>query len=134
MQTKTQQIFDANSPYDNPFQGKNPRWLFVCTAGLLRSPTGATMAAHHGINARSCGADQYLALIPLSANLILWADRIIFVYPSCLDEALHTFGDQPKLVAKLKQSTVLDIPDVYDYMNPELVQRYNEQLFNDYQQ
>lgn len=129
MLTKTEQIFEANSPYNNPYQGTQPRWLFVCTAGLLRSPTGATLAAGYGINARSCGADTDLALIPLTANLIMWADKIVFVFEDCLDTAVRTFADRPPLLRKLRGATVLEIPDIYDYMNPQLVLEYETQLF-----
>ena len=68
--TKNAAIFRTNAPYSNPYQGRAPRWLFVCSAGLLRSPTGAAMAIERGINARSCGSNFNYALIPCSANLI----------------------------------------------------------------
>ncbi len=38
--TKNAEIFKTTAPYNNYSQGSAPRWLFVCSAGLLRSPTG----------------------------------------------------------------------------------------------
>ena len=51
--TKNDAIFKTSAPYNNPYQTDRPRWLFVCSAGLLRSPTGAAMAIQRGINAVS---------------------------------------------------------------------------------
>lgn len=48
-ETLTDKIFQLTTPYDNPYQGKTPRWLFVCSAGLLRSPTGAAVAIKPGL-------------------------------------------------------------------------------------
>jgi len=42
--TKNAEIFKTTAPYNNYSQGSAPRWLFVCSAGLLRSPTGAALA------------------------------------------------------------------------------------------
>ena len=42
--TKNAEIFKTTAPYNNHSQGSAPRWLFVCSAGLLRSPTGAALA------------------------------------------------------------------------------------------
>jgi len=77
--TKTEQLFANGCPYNNHSQGPAKRLLFVCTAGLLRSPTAAAEAIKRGYNARSCGSNLKLALIPISENLIWWADHIIFM-------------------------------------------------------
>ena len=131
--TRNDAIFKTTAPYANPYQGHSARWLFVCSAGLLRSPTGATLAAQHGINARSCGSNFNYALIPCSANLIHWADKIVFVNPHNRDELQLEFADIPQLVEELyRKSIVLDIPDNYDYMDPKLVQIFNKQLFDVY--
>lgn len=46
---KTQQIFNLTAPYDNPYQSNRTRILFVCSAGLLRSPTGAAVGSARGL-------------------------------------------------------------------------------------
>lgn len=129
--TKNDAIFRTNAPYRNPFQGNSPRWLFVCSAGLLRSPTGAALANLRGINARSCGSNFNYALIPCSANLIAWADKIIFVNQENLEQLEYNFVGHPQLLHALEhKSVVLNIPDNYEYMNPALVDHFNTQLFD----
>lgn len=129
--TKNAAIFETTAPYRNPYQGDAERWLFVCSAGLLRSPTGATLAAQRGINARSCGSALDHALVPCSANLINWADKIIFVNQENYFEVLGDFADYPDLVAQVKEKAeLLDIPDNFEYMDPELQQAFETQLFN----
>jgi protein-tyrosine phosphatase len=131
--TRNAAIFQTNAPYNNPYQGCAARWLFVCSAGLLRSPTGATLAAQYGINARSCGSNFNYALIPCSANLIEWADKIVFVNPHNLDELELEFVAHQDLVDTMNsKAIVLDIPDNYDYMDKELIAQFNSQLFDVY--
>lgn len=124
-------IFDLTAPYDNPYQGTDPRWLFVCSAGLLRSPTGARLAGLRGINARACGSAVNYALIPISANLIAWAHRIVFVCSSVRDEVvLDVFETNPEIKQEVQlKEIILDIPDIYPYMHPKLQQEFEEQLF-----
>lgn len=128
--TRNDTIFSANSPYRIPYQGTNPRWLFVCSAGLLRSPTGATMASQYGINSRSCGSSLGYALIPCTTNLIRWADQIIFVDQEPYLEVVANFEGYPQLLQQIEQKkVVLAIPDNFDYMNPELQESFRNQLF-----
>lgn len=68
---KTEMIFTARSPYNNHYQGEDRRVLFVCSAGILRSATAARIYAHK-YNTRCAGTRHY-ALIPLTAELLLWA-------------------------------------------------------------
>jgi predicted protein tyrosine phosphatase len=124
-------IFELTAPYDNPYQGEYPRWLFVCSAGLLRSPTGATLANQRGINARACGSALNYALIPISANLVAWAHKIIFVCSDVRDETLDTvfYGNSEIRQAILSKEVVLDIPDKYSYMQSRLVKHFERELF-----
>lgn len=128
--TKNAAIFSNNAPYNNPYQGPNSRWLFVCSAGLLRSPTGAALAVQHGINARSCGSNFNYALVPCSANLINWAHKIVFVNQDNLLQLEDNFlGHQHLLDQIERKQVVLDIPDNYEYMDAGLVEHFNTQLF-----
>lgn len=131
--TRNDAIFKTSAPYQNPYQGQQPRWLFVCSAGLLRSPTGATMAARYGINARSCGSNFNYALIPCSANLVSWAEKIVFVNPENLEQLEDNFLGHPHLLEQIGyKQIVLNIPDNYEYMDPQLQQAFYEQLFDPY--
>jgi predicted protein tyrosine phosphatase len=98
----------------NPNQGSFKRVLCVCSAGLLRSPTLANVLAQKGYNTRSCGSSQGWALIPLDAVLLEWADEVVFVNIQNHSEAALNF-DLSKHKVK-----ILDIPDEYTFMHPEL--------------
>jgi predicted protein tyrosine phosphatase len=131
--TKNADIFKTTAPYNNKYQGKTERWLFVCSAGLLRSPTGATMAAQRGINARSCGSNFNYALIPCSANLINWADKIIFVNKENLWQLEENFVGHEYLLNQIQdKAIVLNIPDNFEYMDFQLQQFFEEELFKPY--
>ena len=128
--TKNDAIFRTNAPYSNPYQGSSERWLFVCSAGLLRSPTGAALAIKRGINARSCGSNFNYALIPCSANLINWANKIIFVNRENLWQLEDNFLGHKDLLEQIeRKQVVLNIPDNFEYMDPELQQFFQDELF-----
>lgn len=128
--TKNAAIFNTNAPYSNPYQGNSPRWLFVCSAGLLRSPTGAALAIERGINARSCGSNFNYALIPCSANLINWAEKIIFVNKENLWQLEDNFLGHKDLLEQIeRKQVVLNIPDNFEYMDKELQQFFEAELF-----
>lgn len=127
MQTLTDKIFELNAPYDNPYQGTFPRVLFVCSAGILRSASSATIASGRGINARAAGSSSY-ALIPVSANLIEWAHRIVFVNPENKEQVLKTFANTGYEEYIEMKSVVWNIPDNYEYMHPTLMLSINAGL------
>ena len=128
--TKNASIFTTNAPYANQYQGQAPRWLFVCSAGLLRSPTGAALAIQRGINARSCGSNFNYALIPCSANLINWAQKIVFVNKENLWQLEDNFLGHKDLLEQIEQKQiVLNIPDNFEYMDPQLQQFFQDELF-----
>lgn len=124
----TDTIFDLTAPYDNPFQGKDEKLLFVCSAGILRSATAANLFAKRGYNTRSCGTHDY-ALIPLSVNLIYWADKIFFMTGENHTAAEYLFYIYPEVKALLqKKSEVLNIPDIYEYNHPDLIALLEKQI------
>jgi predicted protein tyrosine phosphatase len=124
----TNEIFELSCPYSNPYQGNDKKLLFVCSAGLLRSATAANLFAKKGFNTRNCGTHEY-ALIPLSANLIYWADQIYFVNESNLRQAILTFKEYGHLLDMIeKKSITLDIPDQFPYNHPELVRILEEKI------
>ena len=126
--TRNAAIFQLSAPYANPYQGNYPRVLFVCSAGLLRSATGATVGSQLGLNTRNCGSESY-ALIPLSANLIAWAQKIYFVNEYNLVSANITFEGEEAILDMLEaKSVTMNIEDSYDYMDPRLVAIFTKLL------
>jgi len=134
MHNLTDEIFQLTAPYDNHYQGRNKRWLFVCSAGLLRSPTAAHIASKYNYNARSCGSAEY-ALIPLSVNLISWAHKIVFMGQDNFDEAIQVFSELdemyniPRYENMIRdKGCVWNIPDKYPYMNADLISIIEDKL------
>lgn len=96
---------------------KMQRLLFICSQNRLRSPTAEQIfSAYQGVECLSAGTNND-AEVTLSAELVEWAD-VIFVM-----EKAH----RNRLSSKFKKYLVgkrvicLEIPDDYEYMQPELV-------------
>jgi len=94
--------------------------VFVCSVGMLRSATAATIGSQLGLNTRTCGSSK-LALIPLSANLIRWADTIVFMNGENYRESKKTFQETEFQDDLEEKSLVWNVPDVYNYMDDGLV-------------
>jgi predicted protein tyrosine phosphatase len=96
---------------------ENLNLLFVCGKNLLRSPTAeAIFCEYEGLEVDSAGVDRD-AETPVGIEAIQWAD-IIFVMEKTHLRKLRT-KFQPEL--HNKRIVCLDIPDNYEYMQPELV-------------
>lgn len=111
----------------NPYQGTDKKVVFVCSMGILRSATAARMYGHK-YNTRSAGTWTDHALIPLTDTLIAWADELVFVNDHNYQQTLRRFeerGEDLKVVATAIK--VLDIPDAYEHMHPELIKAFEEQ-------
>lgn len=113
--TKTQQIFSNNCPFDNSSQTNARRLLFVCSVGMLRSPTAQMVASSQGYNARACGSAVNIALIPLSCNLINWADHIIFMNVENAIEAHKEFEAVDYKEDIMQKQIVWNIEDRYNW-------------------
>lgn len=93
------------------------RILFLCSRNKLRSPTAeAIFADHPKIEVDSAGLNPD-AVVPLSEEQVEWADLIIVM------EKVHRSRLNRKFKKALagKRVAVLNIPDNYDYMDPELI-------------
>jgi predicted protein tyrosine phosphatase len=90
--------------------------LFVCSQNRLRSPTAEQVFADWpGIEVSSAGLNND-AEIPVTAELVSWAD-IIFVM-----EKAHRNKLSRKFRKQLRGRVIcLDIPDDYDFMDERLV-------------
>ena len=92
--------------------------LFVCSYNQMRSPSAETVYSNdEGLSVLSAGTDRN-AKTPLSADLVEWADIILVMEPVHRSRMNRQFGS----LLRSKRIVVLDIPDNYRYMDPELVE------------
>jgi len=108
----------------NSHQGDTKKVLTVCSAGLLRSATLQNfLIKEYGYNVRNCGTEDSYALIPISEALLHWADEVVFVNESNYENVkyyLEEFNVKDKCY-------VLDIPDIYGFNDPALIEICREQ-------
>ncbi|WP_395390793.1 phosphotyrosine protein phosphatase [Novosphingobium sp. BL-8A] len=93
------------------------RYLFVCSQNKLRSPTAEQIFSQRGdIEVASAGTNVD-AIEPLTGELVAWSDVIVVM------EKAHRTKVQRKFRRHLngQRMVCLDIPDDYEFMNPELV-------------
>lgn len=92
--------------------------LFVCSRNQWRSPTAEQVWRRHPmLNVRSGGTSPSARHTVSDAD-IEWADVVIVMEHKHKSRLVADFGD---LLAG-KPVHVLDIPDEYKYMDPELVE------------
>lgn len=92
--------------------------LFICSRNRLRSPTAENIfSSHPGWEVASAGLSPD-AEVPLDSELVEWAE-LIFVM-----EKVHRTRLTRQFSRYLKDKRVvcLDIPDEFDYMQPELIE------------
>lgn len=106
----------------NPYQGSDKKVVFVCSMGILRSATAARIYAHK-YNTRTAGT-WHDALVPLNPLLIAWADELVFVNKENYEQFINTIDDDILADLKIK---VLNIPDQYPHMHPELIKAFKQQ-------
>lgn len=98
--------------------------LFVCTGNSDRSPTAEHIYKDYpGIETKSAGIVDS-AHTPLSEELVLWAD-VIFCMESYHKKYIQRVYAE---VATNKKIEFLNIPDFYEYMDPELVALIKERV------
>lgn len=91
--------------------------LFVCSENRLRSPTAeAVFSEYPGINAIGAGTNADAETL-VTGDLIEWADVVLVMEKSHKSKIAKLFGG----LLKSKRLVCLDIPDNYEYMQPELV-------------
>ncbi len=99
-------------------EGERLNLLFVCSRNQWRSPTGEQVWRRHPrVNARSAGTSAGARRV-VSADDLAWADVVLVM------EDKHKSRLQAQFRALLlhKPLHVLDIPDDYKYMDPDLVE------------
>lgn len=91
--------------------------LFVCSMNQWRSPTAQKIyAVKPLVNARSCGTNMG-ARRRVSPSDLKWADVILVMEEKHKQRLLAEFPGE----MRFKEVHVLDIPDNYEFMDPELI-------------
>jgi predicted protein tyrosine phosphatase len=89
--------------------------LFVCARNRLRSPTAERIFADRAETDSAGLAPD--AEVRLSGDQIEWADLIVVMEKSQRTKLAQKFGRQ----VSGRRVVCLDIPDRYDFMQPELI-------------
>jgi len=100
------------------------RVLFVCSQNRLRSPTAEQVfASWPGIEASSAGLNHD-AEVTVTPEILEWAD-LVFVM-----EKAHRNRLSRRFRAHLRNKRVicLDIPDIFDFMEPALIALLRERV------
>ena len=96
--------------------------LFVCSRNQWRSPTAEQLLRNYpGISVRSAGTSPN-ARKHISVEDVRWADLILVMEDKHKSRLVAAFT---RLMVG-KRIHVLDIPDDYKYMDPELVQQLKQ--------
>ena len=92
--------------------------LFICSQNRMRSPTAEQLFARHpGVECASAGLNRW-ADNPLSDALLEWADMIFVMEQAHVSQLSAHYA--PYLGGK--RVVCLDIPDIYPYMDPGLIE------------
>lgn len=115
----------------NPYQGTSRKVLCLCSAGLLRSPTAAVVLSQepYNFNTRAAGVSKDFALVPVDEVLVHWADEIVCVEKSVYNTLMKMHKNDINSGTVIR---VLNLPDNFQYRDPELVELIKEQ-YNDAQ-
>ena len=98
--------------------------LFVCSRNQWRSPTAEQIWRRHpGLALRSAGV-RSSARRTVTADDLEWADVVIVMEAEHKKQLKRAFG----ALARARPMHVLDIPDDYAYMDPELVAMLQESV------
>ncbi len=98
--------------------------LFICSQNKLRSPTAETIFSEkEGFDVLSAGLNND-AEVPLTSELVEWAETIFVMEQAQKNKLQKKF----KKYIKKQRVICLDIPDDYEYMQPELVKILEHKL------
>ena len=96
--------------------------VFVCTANIDRSPTAEHIYSDRSdLEVKSAGVSDY-AMTPITLELVNWADIILCMEKKHKKKIEKIFSG----IAESKVIDVLDVPDIYSYMDINLVNMIRE--------
>jgi predicted protein tyrosine phosphatase len=98
--------------------------LFICSYNIRRSVTAEWMYdGLSGYAVRSAGTEEG-ARTPLAKEDIRWADMIFVMEPDHLQKLQERFGEE----LTGKKVHCLHIPDIYDFLEPALIEELKSKL------
>lgn len=109
----------------NNNQGPEEKLLFLCSAGLLRSPTAAALFWNKGYNTRAAGVETDYALIPVDEVLLAWADKVIVMEAWQAKRLNNMFED-----LDTDKLYVLNIADAYPRNSDRLLEILEQRAGN----
>ena len=93
------------------------RVLFICSQNRLRSPTAEQVfSTWPGVETSSAGLDRQ-ASVPVSPELLEWADTIFVMERTHRAKLSRMFGKY----IKSQRVICLHIPDEYEFMDERLI-------------
>ena len=96
----------------------------MCSENRLRSPTAeAIFSDYEGVEAIGAGTNAD-SDTPVSGDLIEWADIILVMEKAHRNKISAKYKD----LLKGKRLVVLNIPDNYECMQPELIQLFKTKV------
>ena len=99
-------------------------FLFICSKNQWRSPTAESLFKNHPVHtARSAGTNNH-ARIHVNQKMINWAD-VLFVM-----ERKHRDIISERFIISNQPVIVLEIPDDYQFGDPELIEILQISLIN----
>jgi predicted protein tyrosine phosphatase len=104
------------------FHSNAMRLLFLCSRNQWRSPTAEAVYQNDPrVEVRSAGVSAS-ARRKVTQKLLLWADVVLVMEPEHKRRVREEFSG----IADDLRIEVLDIPDDYEFMDPELVSLIRE--------
>lgn len=99
------------------------RVITVCSASCLRSPTAAVVLSQDpfNFNTRAVGLTDEYAIVKLDDGLVLWADEFV-VMEQWMKDRIRSRWENVSDGHKPLKIIVLDIPDRFQYRDPQLMQ------------
>jgi predicted protein tyrosine phosphatase len=94
-----------------------PNILFICSRNQWRSPTAEAIYKGRPDTVVKSAGTKPTARIKLSAKLVLWADVIFAMEKEHKQRLMERFP----LETMEKEIVILNIPDEYEFMDPELI-------------
>ena len=102
------------------------KFLFVCSANQLRSPTAeAIYTGNPSYEVKSAGTDAFNNTVQLTRELVDWADVIYVMEKHHWNKMTKMFGFD---FIESKKVVVLNIPDRYQRMDPDLIKLLKSKL------